>query len=158
MKRIKSKFSYSGYPLRFMMYQFKKFSVPRKELLIPQGFFEERSNVLIKIPFCPKNKSAFIKLLDKVESFTNHSIKISYSWLTTKIRTLFTIKDKLTHHHHIIYKRECSRKKTYIGETLRNSGIRWVEHESDKGSSKPAKHFKANPNHLEHPGQSLHQC
>ena len=147
INRIKLKFFCAGYPLRFMMYQFNKFSVPEEELLIISRFFEERSNVHIKIPFCPKNESVIRKLLDKVESFKSHSIKISYSWLTTKIRTLFPIKDKLTHHHHVIYKVECSCKSTYVGETLRNSNIRWAEHESDKGSFEPAKHPIENPTH-----------
>ena len=57
MNRIKSKFSCSGLSLRFMMYQFNKFAVPEEELLIPPGIFEKRSNVHIKIPFCPKMKA-----------------------------------------------------------------------------------------------------
>ena len=126
-----------------MMIQFDKLSVPKKELLIAPGFFEERSKVHVKIFFCPKNES----VIRKLESFTNHSIKISYSWLTTKIRTLFPINDKLTPSQHVIYKRECYCKSTYIGETLRNSLIKWADHESDKGSSEPAKHLIANPTH-----------
>ena len=54
MKRIKSKFSYASYSNRFMMYQFNKFAVPREKLLISPGFFEKRSYVHIKIPFCQK--------------------------------------------------------------------------------------------------------
>ena len=74
--------------------------------------------------FFSKKQKRDYETLGKVESYKKHSIKISYSWLTTKIRTLFSIKDKLTHHHHVVYKEECSCISTYVGETLSNSKIR----------------------------------
>ena len=37
INKSKSKFSCAGYPLKFMMYQFNKFSGPEEELLIPPG-------------------------------------------------------------------------------------------------------------------------
>ena len=103
-----SNYAYNCYFHKFMLCQFDMFSVPKEEILIPPKFFEKRSNVHIKIPFSPKNESVDKKLLDIVESYTKHSNKISYSWLTLKVRILFLIKDKLTHHHHVIYKGECS--------------------------------------------------
>ena len=145
--KITAKFTRAGYPYKFLMNQFKKFEIPKEELLIPPGFFDERTNVHVKIPFCPKNEREIRKFLDKQESYTNFNFRISYFWLISEIRTLFPNKDKLTHHHHVIYKGVCSCNGTYIGKTLRNATIRWAEYESDKGNLEPAKHLNDYPSH-----------
>ena len=36
----------------------------------------------------------------------------------------------------------------YIGETIRNSDIRWTEHESTTGKSEPAKHRADSKSHM----------
>ena len=97
--------------------------------------FKDRINVHIKLSFCPKNEKIIRKYLETIEKFTGFSIKVTYSRITTKARSLFFIKDKLSHHHHVIYKRVCSCENTYIGETKRNSVLRWKEHESLSGTS-----------------------
>ena len=129
------------------MSQFKKFKIPKEEFLISPGFFDERTNVHVKIPFCPKNEREIKKFLDKIKSYANFIIRILYFWLTSKVRTLFPIKDKLNHHQHVIYKGVFFCKGTYIGETPRNARIRWPEHESEKGNSEPAKHLHDYPSH-----------
>ena len=86
--RITAKFSRAGYPCKFLMSQFKKFELLKEELLIMPGFFDKRANVHVKITFFPKNEREIRKFLDKLESYTNFNIRISYSWLTSKIRTL----------------------------------------------------------------------
>ena len=46
----------------------------------------------------------------------------------TKIQSLFNNKDKVKHHSCVAYRGTCSYGANYIGETIRNSQIRWNEH------------------------------
>ena len=66
----------------------------------------------IRIPYCKKNEIVIRKYIDKIREFTNNKIKITYSWITPKIKPLFPIKNKLTHHHNIIYKGSCNCNKS----------------------------------------------
>ena len=45
-------------------------------------------------------------------------------------------------------KGKCSYSGRYIGETIRNSDIRWDEHESATGKLEPAKHLADNKSHM----------
>ena len=94
-----------------------------------------------------KNEILIRKYINKIREFTNNNIKITYSWITSKIKSLFLFKDKFTHHHNIIYKGTCNCKQIYIGETGRNAPTRWKEHDRLKGNSEPAKHIALNPGH-----------
>ena len=85
---------------------------------------KKKINVHLKVPFCSKNEKTMENYLDAMEDFTGFSIKVTYSLITTKVCSLFPIKDKLSHHHHVIYKEVCSCENTYIGETKRNSVVR----------------------------------
>ena len=71
----------------------------------------------------------------------------NYTWKTTKLRSLFRMKDKVRHSSNVIYKGECSCKAVYIGETTRNAETRWKERNSDSERSKPSKHLNENPDH-----------
>ena len=44
----------------------------------------------------------------------------------------------------MIYKGACSCGETYIGETIRNTSIRWEEHNDPTKKSEPSKHLKNN--------------
>ena len=48
----------------------------------------------------------------------------------------------------VIYEGKCSCGRQYIGETIRNSDIRWNEHESTTGKSQPAKHLADKKSHM----------
>ena len=63
------------------------------------------------------------------------------------MKSLFPLKNKISHPHSVIYKDTCSCSKTYIGETLRNVVVRWKEHEYRHGKSELAKHQWENPSH-----------
>ena len=52
-------------------------------------------------------------------------------WLTRKVKTLFTVKDKYPHHACKICKDVCSCVESYIGETVRNAELRWNENASN---------------------------
>ena len=47
----------------------------------------------------------------------------------------------------VIYRGDCSCAQNSDGETVRNTEIRWNEHENKNSKSEPAKHLKENPNH-----------
>ena len=147
VSKIFKKFIRAGYSSKFISNQLEKFMFSKNDFLIPKWMFEERINVHMKLPFCPKNEKVIRKYLDTNEEFTGFRIKVTYSWITTKVRSLFPIKNKMSHHHHVIYKGVCSSENTYIGETKRNSVVRWNEHESLSGTSEPSKHLASNPTH-----------
>ena len=48
----------------------------------------------------------------------------------------------------VIYEGKCSCGRRYIGETTRNSDIRWSEHVSTTGKSEPAKHLADNKSNM----------
>ena len=86
---------------------------------------------------------------NNIESFTNDRVKIIYIWKTTKVRSLFLLKDKVINYQSsVIYKGKCTTCNTvYIGETKINTVIRWKEHNSNSEKSEPSKHLVSNPNH-----------
>ena len=124
VKRITKKYQNAGYPKRFIEKQIESFTGIKEEPIIPTWLFEEktetRQKVFIKIPYCPKNESHIRKVIAKLNEFTNNKLQIGYTWKTTKLRSLFRLKDKITHVSNVIYKGECSCGDTYIGETKRN--------------------------------------
>ena len=73
--------------------------------------------------------------------------KFCIIWDTRKIKTLFPLKDKLSHHISVIYEGVCDCGANYIGETDRNDVLRIAEHEDVRLTSEPAKHLASNANH-----------
>ena len=67
---------------------------------------------------------------------------------TRKIQSLFNNKDKVNHHSCVIYRGICSCGADYIGETIKNSEIRWNEHITGKDkTSNCVKHLSDNFDH-----------
>ena len=90
------------------------------------------------------------KIVEKIESFCHGNVQVIYTWKTSKLRSLFPLKDRVIHHNNVIYKGECSCKAIYIGETKRNAITRWKEHNSSSEKSEPSKHLVQNPTHQFH--------
>ena len=68
-------------------------------------------------------------------------------WKTRGIRSLFDLKDKVSHVSYVVYEGKCNCGENYIDETGRNGTARWDEH-SDRGKiSEPAKHPNQFPEH-----------
>ena len=88
----------------------------------------------------------FSKLfVNKTEDYTNGKDKLVTIWNTRKIQSLFNNKDKIQHHTYVIYRGVCSCGADYIGETIRNSEIRWKEHNTGKDkNSDCVKHLNDN--------------
>ena len=72
------------------------------------------------------------QIICKLEEYTNYKIKSRYSWKTRKLQSLFPLKDPIVHKVNFIYKGTCTCQEFYIGETKRNSEVRWNEHCSRK--------------------------
>ena len=70
---------------------------------------------------------------------------MTIKWITKKVKSLFSLKDKNSYPVCQIYKRTCVCDETYIGETIRNVNIRWNERE-DMGKEH-AKYLRENLNH-----------
>ena len=84
----------------------------------------------------------------KVENFTNDKVKVIIIRNTRKIQSLFNNKDKVKHHSCVIYRGICSCGADYIGETIRNSEIRWNEHITGKyKNSDCVKHLSGHFDH-----------
>ena len=60
---------------------------------------------------------------------------------------MFLLKDKNPHPVCKIYEGICSSSGNYIGETKRNVGTRWNEHENPNKDSEPAKYWREFPDH-----------
>ena len=86
--------------------------------------------------------------MSKLNEFTNDKYKAVIIWQTKKIRSLFSVKDKIKHTSNVIYEGTCTCRKKHIGETDRNNGIRWTEHNNPNHNSDPAKHIKENIDHI----------
>ena len=65
-------------------------------------------------------------------------------WSTRNIKSLFLHKDKVGHRSCVIYEEKCPYKLSCIGETKRDSEVRWKEHEVPAGKSESAKHLIQN--------------
>ena len=63
-------------------------------------------------------------------------------WKTSKIRSCFPLKDRVTHKCSVVYKGICSCGAIYIGETKRCQDVRFEEHDSPTGTSEPSKHLR----------------
>ena len=87
------------------------------------------------------------RIICKLEEYTNYKIKFRYSRKTRKLRSLFQLNDPIVHKPNVIYKRTCTCKEFYIGETKRNSEVRWNKHCSLKKSSEVGDHLLVNPDH-----------
>ena len=147
---IKNKFCKAGYPNGFVDETIKNFKFSRTERIIPENFFEEESDApifRIRLPFCPKNENLSRTFLRKLRSFIGESCQIFIIWNTSKIRSLFPLKDKNLHPNCVVYEGECSCGSKYIGETSKCFHLRKNEHEDTKKVSECSKHLKLNPSH-----------
>ena len=103
--------------------------------------------VRVRLPFCDRNENLSHVFLRKLYSFIGESYKVFIIWNTTKIRSLFPLKDRNLHPNCVIYEGICSCGERYIGETAKCIHLRTTEHENIKKISEPSKHLKGNRDH-----------
>ena len=68
-------------------------------------------------------------------------------WKTRNIRTLFNLKDNMSHISSAVYEGKCNCGENYISETGQNVIVRWGEHSDIGKNSEPAKHLYQFPEH-----------
>ena len=59
----------------------------------------------------------------------------------------YVLKDPVVHRANVIYKGTCSCSEFQVGETKRNTEVRWREHCSTKKMSEVGDHLLMNPGH-----------
>ena len=150
---IRKKYVDAGFPARFVNSVIRNFKSPNSNdeedlLLIPTYFFEPPLPfILIEVPYCPENERQSKHFIKKLKSFLDRDCSIVIKWTTRKIKTLFSLKSRNPYPSCKIYEGTCSCGSLYIGETKRNTAVRWSEHNDPRGKSEPAKHLFNNPSH-----------
>ena len=84
----------AGFPIHVINDVFHRFNQQKDEVLIPQSFFDDRKECMIRLPFAPANEKFLKTFINKLEIFTNYSIKFNVVWNTRKIKSLFSYKEK----------------------------------------------------------------
>ena len=127
------------------------YTVENEEPIVSPLMFDERKRVCFQLPFCKTNEQKIKSIVNKLEEFTNNKVKFIYHWKTRKLKSLFTLKDRIKHKANIVYKGICSCNESYIGKAKRNAEIRWKEHfsNSDKKS-------EVSENLLKKPGDTIY--
>ena len=120
---IRNKYIKSGYRLHFINSVIDSFI--QEGPITPLSLFEERKEVSFQIPFCKRNENEIYRIADKLEAFTNYKVKSRYFWKTSKVGSRFVLKDPVLHRANVIYKGTCSCSEFYVGETKRNTEVRW---------------------------------
>ena len=88
------------FPIHAINEVFHRFNQQKDEVLTRQWFFDDRKECMIRLPFAPANE----KFVNKLEIFTNNSIKFNIVWNNQKIKSLFNYKDKVSYYSCIIYR------------------------------------------------------
>ena len=143
--RIREKYKNAGYPIRFVNSVISSFIDNRPK----QPRNENKTRITINLPFCAENENFAKKLLSKLNSFTGDKYSFQIIWKTKKVRSLFSVKDRVNIKHcaNVVYEGTCSCDADYIGITDRNAVFRFAEHNNPAKNSEPAKHLKQNPQH-----------
>ena len=68
------------------------------------------------------------------------------TWKTRNIQSLFPLQKKSNYKPYVIYKGDCSCGSHYIGETKRNTKVRWNKHNNSTKSLEPSKYLRSNIN------------
>ena len=104
--------------------------------------------MVVEIPYCESNEKRSKTFIKKFNYFTNNLFNIRIKWKTRKIKSLFLLKDKIQHPACKIYEGTCNVCNIkYIGETKRNTEIRFSEHNNPNGKSEPSIHLTRNISH-----------
>ena len=153
-QQIWSKFKKADYPIPFINSVIKDYDKKltsreeEEEYLIPPNLFTEKKEfILVELPFCESNENVSKRFISKIHEFTENKYEVAIKWITKKVRSLFSLKDKNPYPSCQIYEGVCICGENYIGETIRNVDIRWREHQDLRKDSEPAKHLGENPQH-----------
>ena len=74
IKRIKIKYLQAGFPIHIINDVFHRFNQQKDDVLIPQWYFDDRKECLIRLPFAPANEKFVKPFINKLEIFTNYKV------------------------------------------------------------------------------------
>ena len=152
IRAIKAKYNKAGYPRRFIESVIRDFMTPLdkdESFIIPPNMFAvKKPFLLLEIRYCEQNEIAFKRFKKKFHQFAGYKYDIAVKWLTKKVKSYFSLKNRNLHLSCKIYKGICSCGETYIGETIPNVEECSSEHNSADNKSKPAKHLADNEEHF----------
>ena len=89
---IKIKHLQADFPIHIINDVFHRFHQLKHEVLIPQRFFEDRKECLVRLPFAPANERFVKSFINKLDIFTNYKVKFNVVWTTTKLSLCSVIK------------------------------------------------------------------
>ena len=95
----------------------------------------------IRLSFSSNNEKCCACFINKLASFPSEKVKFNVFWNTSKIQSLFPLKDKVRDLSCAIYNGICSCGERYVGEIIRHFKIRWDEHNDVNKNFEPAKHL-----------------
>ena len=78
----------------------------------------------IRIPFCQSNEHYALKFITKLESFTKEKHSFVIIWKARNVRSLFNLKDNVSHVSSVVYEGKPNCGENYIGENCPNVTIR----------------------------------
>ena len=104
---MRAKYTGVGFPYAFIENVIRDFQKPEEKMIIPRGFFDHRTELRVRIPYCPQNEKVSQKFVEKLCRYTGGEHKVIMIWLTRKIKTLFSLKDKLEGQTCMIYEGVC---------------------------------------------------
>ena len=115
IQTIHKKFIKADYPRPFVngvINQYNKTNEQQKDndddYVIPQYLLEdEKSFILLKLRSCKQNELKSEDFIKKFHKFTNDNFRLTISWKTRNIKSLFEIKDQNQYPPFKIYYREC---------------------------------------------------
>ena len=91
LSKIRYKFLYAYYPIRFINRMIEQFS--QKSIVL-----------LMKIPYCAKNEASSKRFIEKFDDFTESLYDIHVKWVTKKGSSYLELKVKI-HNHHAYFKK-----------------------------------------------------
>ena len=152
---IRKKYKYADYPVKFtesVIRQFKlKIQRTQETINLPEHDIPPEGGnkrfIPIYIPYCESNENISQQFLKRINNFTNDKFKPVVMWKTKRIKSLFQLKDKITHKANVIYEGVCTCSENYTGETKINTDNRWGQHNNIKLNSNPAQHLNTNKDH-----------
>ena len=89
---------HAGFPIHVINDVFHGFNQQKDEILILQWFFDDRRECMTRLLFAPANEKFVRSFINKLEIFTNYSVKFNTVWNTQKIKSLFNYKNKVSHY------------------------------------------------------------
>ena len=88
-----------------------------------------------------------MKFIKTLERFTEEKYPFVTIWKIRDTRSLFNLKDKVSHVSSVVYEAKCNCVENYIDETGRNVTITWDEYSDIGKDLEPSKHLNEYPEH-----------